>query len=106
MGRPGDTQADWFPPARALAGGGYTALTYNRRGVCSVVGQECSAGPDDYASSWKDVVGASDFIRSRCTTTVVLIGASIGAMSMLHAHGGFNLPSSWHLDPTSTFFTE
>jgi uncharacterized protein len=84
MGRGGDTQVDFYPLARALARRGYLALTYNRRGVCGP-GQECSAGIDDYTSSWKDVVGAAAFVRSRGATSVVLIGASIGAMASLQA---------------------
>jgi uncharacterized protein len=85
MGRWEDTQADWYRLARSLAEGGYTALTYNRRGVCTGPGRECSGGPDDYATSWKDVVGAADFIRVRGARDVALIGASIGAMASLHA---------------------
>ena len=85
MGRAGDTQTDWLPLARAVAARGYTALTYNRRGVCNRSGKECSDGPDDYATSWKDVLGASHFVRSRGVKAVVLVGASIGAMSMLYA---------------------
>jgi alpha/beta superfamily hydrolase len=84
MGRGEDTQADFYPLARALAARGYLALTYNRRGVCGAHGQ-CSEGTDDYASSWKDVVGASEFVRSRSASSLVLIGASIGAMASLHA---------------------
>jgi hypothetical protein len=85
MGRGGDTQADFCLLARSLAERGYLALTYNRRGVCSSSAQECSKGFDDYASSWKDVVGAAAFVRSRGATSLVLIGASIGAMASLHA---------------------
>jgi pimeloyl-ACP methyl ester carboxylesterase len=85
MGRGGDTQADFYPLARVLAERGYLALTYNRRGVCGVRGRDCSEGIDDYASSWKDVVGASRFVRSRGATSVILIGASIGAMASLQA---------------------
>jgi dienelactone hydrolase len=85
MGRGGDTQADFRPLARELAEHGYLALTYNRRGVCDSAGRECSEGSDDYASSWKDVVGAAEFVRSRDAMTLVLIGASIGAMASLYA---------------------
>jgi pimeloyl-ACP methyl ester carboxylesterase len=85
MGREGDSQRDWFRLARPLAERGYFVLTYNRRGVCSAPGQECSAGADDYASSWKDVVGAVEAVPSRSATNVVLIGASIGAMASLYA---------------------
>jgi pimeloyl-ACP methyl ester carboxylesterase len=85
MGRGGDTQADFYPLARELAERGYLALTYNRRGVCDASARTCSQGSDDYASSWQDVVGAAEFVRSRGATTLVLIGASIGAMASLHA---------------------
>jgi alpha/beta superfamily hydrolase len=85
MGRPGDTQADFSSLARALAERGYSALTYNRRGVCDAPDRNCSGGLDDGASSWKDVVGAAAFLRSREATTVVLVGASIGAMASLEA---------------------
>jgi pimeloyl-ACP methyl ester carboxylesterase len=85
MGRDGDSQADFYPLAHALAERGYLALTYNRRGVCGATGRECSEGADDYGSSWKDVVGAAEVVRSRGATTLVLIGASIGAMASLYA---------------------
>lgn len=85
MGNPGDTQADWFAMARALADRGYTALTYNRRGNCNVSGDECSDGSDYSADGWKDVVGASTFLRSKGAPRIVLVGASLGAMSALHA---------------------
>jgi predicted alpha/beta-hydrolase family hydrolase len=85
MGRGGDTQADFYPLARELAERGYLAFTYNRRGVCGPSERQCSSGPYDYASSWQDVVGAAEFVRSRDARTLVLIGASIGAMASLHA---------------------
>jgi dienelactone hydrolase len=91
MGRPGDMQADFYPLARALAERGYLALTYNRRGVCSPSGRECSQGFDDYASSWKDVVGAAELVRSKGTRSVVLVGASIGAMASLRAAASHRL---------------
>jgi dienelactone hydrolase len=85
MGRGGDTQADFYALAGKLAGRGYLALTYNRRGVCGTSDRECSAGPSDYASSWNDVVGAAEFARSRGANALVLIGASVGAMASLYA---------------------
>jgi pimeloyl-ACP methyl ester carboxylesterase len=84
MGRPGDTASEWEALARALAERGYTALTYHRRGVCSERGR-CSSGSDDFASSWKDVVGASAFLRARGAEQIALIGASLGAMACLYA---------------------
>jgi alpha-beta hydrolase superfamily lysophospholipase len=85
MGRWEDTQADWYRLSQALAKRGYIALTYNRRGVCTARGRDCSGGSDDYGSSWMDVVGASEFLRERGARDIVLVGASIGAMASLHA---------------------
>ncbi len=85
MGRPGDTRADWTPVARALADREHLALVYNRRGVCSGSRDTCSGGTDDYAASWRDVAGAVDYAREQGAEAVVLVGASIGAMSSLYA---------------------
>jgi predicted alpha/beta hydrolase len=85
MGRPGDSQADWAGLARLLARDGYLVLTFDRRGVCPRAGAGCSRGTDDYASSWRDVVGAIDFLRGRGIRKAVVLGASIGAMSSLYA---------------------
>jgi pimeloyl-ACP methyl ester carboxylesterase len=85
MGRPGDTQVDWSGLARLLSGRGYRVLTYDRRGVCPRRGAGCSSGVDDYASSWRDVSGAFAFLRARGVANIVVIGASIGAMSALYA---------------------
>jgi pimeloyl-ACP methyl ester carboxylesterase len=85
MGRAGDMLLDWAPLSDELAKRGYMALAYNRRGVCTTPGRECSEGPDDFASSWNDVVGAADHLRARGANEVVLVGASVGAMASLHA---------------------
>jgi hypothetical protein len=74
MGRGGDSQADWHPAARTLAGAGYVALTYNRRGVCPRLGDGCSQGSDDLAASWKDIVAAYESVRERGARSVLLIG--------------------------------
>ena len=85
MGRAGDTLLDWVLLSRELAERGYMALAHNRRGVCTTPGRECSAGFDEYTRSWKDVVGASSYLRARGANEVVLVGASIGAMASLYA---------------------
>jgi pimeloyl-ACP methyl ester carboxylesterase len=85
MGRGGDTQNDWAGVARLLARKGFRVLTYDRRGVCIRNGTGCSRGSDDYASSWKDVVGAVDFLRAKGIEPSVVAGASIGAMASLYA---------------------
>jgi dienelactone hydrolase len=85
MGRPGDTQADWSSLARRLAREGYLVLTYNRRGVCPRRGRGCSSGRDELEVSWKDVVGADRFLRNEHGVgRIVLVGASIGAMTSVH----------------------
>ena len=85
MGRPGDTQADWASLARVLAGKGLRVLTFDRRGICPKHGAGCSKGFDSYEQSWRDVVGAVHFLRSKGVRKAVVVGASIGAMSSLYA---------------------
>src|SRR5919201_1021539 len=85
MGRPGDTQADWASLARVLAGKGLRVLTFDRRGICPKHGAGCSKGFDSYEQSWRDVVGAVHFLRSKGVRRAVVVGASISAMSSLYA---------------------
>jgi hypothetical protein len=85
MGRPGDSQADWTGIARLLSREDYVVLSFDRRGVCPRAGAGCSRGTDDYAASWRDVVGALAFLRERGIRRSVVVGASIGAMSSLYA---------------------
>jgi dienelactone hydrolase len=85
MGRPGDSMVDWLPAAASLVRKGYTVLVFNRRGVCPGGAAGCSEGVDDYATSWRDVVGADSFARRNGARRIVLGGASIGAMATLRA---------------------
>ena len=85
MGRGGDTQLDWSGLARDLSSRGYAVLTYDRRGVCPGGTGGCSHGSDDYADSWRDVVGAARYLAGRGIRRTVIAGASIGAMASLHA---------------------
>jgi len=85
MGRFGDSQADWYDTAATLGRAGYGALTYNRRAVCPGSADGCSQGSDDLAESWRDVVGAYERARGEGATRVVLVGASIEAMSSIEA---------------------
>jgi poly(3-hydroxybutyrate) depolymerase/predicted alpha/beta-hydrolase family hydrolase len=73
MGRSGDSQDDWALFAHGLADQGYQALTYERRPRLPEV--------------WMDVAGAVDYLRSSGADTVIVGGASIGAMASLHAAG-------------------
>jgi pimeloyl-ACP methyl ester carboxylesterase len=85
MGNSNDSQADWFGLAKRLNDAGYTVLAYNRRGVCLGGAAGCSGRPDDYVTSWNDVVGAARLLERRGARGVVIVGASIGAMSSLYA---------------------
>jgi dienelactone hydrolase len=85
MGRPGDMQVDWFGFARLLSKHGYLVLTYDRRGVCPGGAGGCSAGNDEYAKTWKDIVAAYTYVRRRGAKRVVLGGASVGAMASIYA---------------------
>lgn len=72
MGRSGDGPQDWDGFARRLADRGYRALTYHRPRV-------------PYERIWKDVLGAADYLRRNGARTVIVAGASIGAMASLRA---------------------
>jgi pimeloyl-ACP methyl ester carboxylesterase len=71
MGRPGDSQDDWVAFAEQLADQGYRALTYERRVSLGEV--------------WQDVLGAAEYLRANGAETVIVAGASIGAMASLYA---------------------
>jgi dienelactone hydrolase len=71
MGRPGDGQDDWAPFAVELAGKGIQVLTYQRRGALP--------------STWQDVLGGVDYLRTQGARRVIAGGASIGAMATLYA---------------------
>jgi len=85
MGNAGDSQADWYGVARALADRGYAVLTFDRRGVCPGGFNGCSSGSDSYLNHWKDVVGAVRFMTESGIGRVFVGGASIGAMASLYA---------------------
>lgn len=88
MGRQGDDATDWTATAEALSGSGVRVLIFNRRGVCTpVAGSDsvCSEGDGGLPESWQDVVGAVDYLRSTGARTVVVGGASLGAMASLSA---------------------
>jgi dienelactone hydrolase len=87
MGNRPDNESDWYPFARRLAREGYLVLTYNRRAVCT--GEEkpydCSAGINDFGTSWQDVIGAVKFIESQGADHVALAGSSIGGTAVVYA---------------------
>lgn len=70
MGRSGDSQEDWAPFATELADAGYGVLTYNSLTL---------------EGGWEDVLGAVASLRACGAETVIVGGASIGAMASLRA---------------------
>jgi len=87
MGNRPDNESDWYPLARRLAREGYLVLAYNRRAVCT--GDErpydCSGGPNDFGTSWQDVIGAVKFVESQGADRVALGGSSIGGTAVVYA---------------------
>src|SRR3970040_601865 len=68
----GTDQRIWFPLAEELARRGYTAITYDYRGI----GQ--SGGKFVIAETYRDVLAAIAFATRRGRRPVILIGASMG----------------------------
>jgi pimeloyl-ACP methyl ester carboxylesterase len=71
MGDTRSSQEDWAPFAQQLAEAGYRVLTYDNR--------------SELSESWNDVLGAVAHLRNDGAETVVVGGASIGAMASLRA---------------------
>lgn len=84
-------QSGWFAFAQQLASEGFAVLTYDFRGYCPGGDAGCSRGKKDIANEWKDVVGASDFMRKQGVSRLFLIGASMGGTASLDAVGGGRL---------------
>ncbi|HSL15602.1 MAG TPA: alpha/beta hydrolase [Actinomycetota bacterium] len=78
-------QRSWWRFAERLAEDGYTALTFDFRGYCPGGVAGCSEGEKEIGRIWQDVVAAIEFLRSHGATTVVLMGASMGATASLIA---------------------
>ena len=87
MGNLPDNESDWYPLARRLAREGYLVLTYNRRAVCSgdTHTYDCSGGPNDFGTSWQDVIGAVKFVEAQGARRVALGGSSIGGTAVVYA---------------------
>ena len=83
MGASGD-QSQWFELAGLLAERGFGVLTFNRRGSCPGGDLGCSGGRDD-GGGWKDLPYLVERLREAGVRTVVVGGASRGAMESLYA---------------------
>lgn len=79
MGMPGVDQTSWHPFARLLAERGFTALTFDFRGV----GQ--SEGYTQYNYLVYDIYAAIQFLTDRGYEHIVCIGASMGGTSCMRA---------------------
>jgi len=75
----GTTQSIWFDLAAHLADQGYTALTFDFRGVGS------SSGRLVIRNVYRDTMAAAAFIRGQRPRKVVLVGASMGGTSSIVA---------------------
>jgi len=77
----GTTQSIWYDLAGRLAAQGYTALTFDFRGVGD------SSGRLVIRYVHRDTQAAATFVRGRQARKVVLIGASMGGTSSIVAAG-------------------
>src|SRR5215211_3940563 len=85
MGASGD-QSQWLGLAGLLAEHGYRVLTFNRRGSCPGGDLGCSGGRND-GGGWKDLPFLVERLSEAGARTVVVGGASLGAMESLYALG-------------------
>jgi pimeloyl-ACP methyl ester carboxylesterase len=76
-------QDDWNAFAEYLAGLGYGILTFDFRGFCDRDG--CSERPMQLAENWRDAAAAVEYMRSRGSERIFLIGASMGGIATFRA---------------------
>ena len=69
MGGATDTQDDWAAIAEELVAEGYRVVTFNHNA----------------SAVWVQVLAATDYLREQGATTIVVGGASLGAMASLRA---------------------
>ena len=76
-------QDDWNAFAEHLAGLGYGVLTFDFRGFCDRDG--CSGGGLQLGENWRDAVAAVEYLRSRGSERIFLVGASMGGIAAFRA---------------------
>jgi len=76
-------QDDWNAVAEHLAGLGYGVLTFDFRGFCD--GEGCSDGDLQLGENWRDVEAAVEYLRSRGSERIFIIGASMGGIAAFRA---------------------
>lgn len=80
-----DDQTSWWDFAEELADEGYLVLTYDFRGFCPGGSAGCSEADPHLGKTWRDVVGAVEYIRTRGAQQVMLVGSSLGGTASLMA---------------------
>ena len=76
-------QDDWNAFAEYLAGLGYGVLTFDFRGFCDRDG--CSEGSLQLGENWRDVAAAVEYLRSRGSERIFIVGASMGGIAAFRA---------------------
>jgi dienelactone hydrolase len=76
-------QDDWNAFADYLAGLGYGVLTFDFRSFCD--GDGCSEGPMQLGENWRDAAAAVEYMRSRGSERIFLVGASMGGIAAFRA---------------------
>jgi pimeloyl-ACP methyl ester carboxylesterase len=79
----GTGQDDWNAFAEYLAGLGYGVLTFNFRGFCDLY--KCSEGSLQFGENWRDAAAAVEYMRSRGSERIFIIGASMGGIAAFRA---------------------
>ncbi len=86
-------QDDWNRFAEYLAGLGYGVMTFDFRGFCDgrVAGAQpkpgggCSEGPRQLGENWRDATAAVEYLRSRGSERIFIVGASMGGLAAFRA---------------------
>jgi pimeloyl-ACP methyl ester carboxylesterase len=78
-------QDDWDRFAPYLRDQGYGVLTFDFRGFCDRDGCSAQGGRIEFGENWRDVVAAVEYLRSRGSKKILLIGASMGGLAVFRA---------------------
>jgi pimeloyl-ACP methyl ester carboxylesterase len=76
-------QDDWNAFAEHLAGLGYGVLTFDFRGFCDRDG--CSGRGLQLGENWRDAAAAVEYLRSRGSERIFVVGASMGGIAAFRA---------------------
>ncbi len=76
-------QDDWNAFADYLASLGYGVLTFDFRSFCD--GDGCSEGRMQLGENWRDAAAAVEYMRSRGSERIFLVGASMGGIAAFRA---------------------